>query len=238
MALQSSLLTPASREGSSGTSLAVVHWYDAAKANTAGTVQAVAAVVAVVFAYRTVRIGFLAFRDHRRIKELERRQAYFDRYMLDVAMQCVPAFRERATRVIRDAAAAVAALSPHSEQQEVNRLIAKAIESFSEQIHQLRERLFFADTALGDTSLWPTLEEKLSALEDEAVHGIEQFAISTKRNASLDAVVGKYSAMLLREIYHYDILVHTIEDDVRVAWWRKVWRVGIVNLARRIQKLA
>lgn len=205
----SSATTPATEVGASTASYVN---------EAAAVVQAGAAIVSIWFAARAVKLSLLSNREQRAANEVERRRGYFNRFMLEPATTAISSFRARSVALIGTAERDLTQMGSGVLSLSLESRASAAIEQFNSAYYDLTEELRFADDALGNTSLWPTLERRLQEIQDGVVLALEQMALPTHRDgdAALE-LVRAGTANLLAEIRTYDLTTHANPATVTSA---------------------
>lgn len=170
--------------------------------------QAVAAVVAIGFAWQTVVGARHAQAEQRRLADVARRERYFRQYVVDPAVSAVTVFREEAVSVLETTRTnreqlTVVGFGGHS--------IARAAERFERHLFTLREQLSFADSALGNTPLWPIVDRVLRDMEDAVAEGLNAVAAGRGTAVDFPGVIRQHCAQVLNAVYQHDLAAHTSE---------------------------
>jgi hypothetical protein len=179
----------------------------------AEAVTALASLGGLYFAYRTVTASVVGVGMQRRLKEVEKKERRYRRFVLDPAHDALLQFEKEATTRLNEAYGFT------SSQQSIYHAMPAALapataEAFQRVVIALRERLRFIELTYGpgEGVLWGPLASQLEGLEDGVIEAIERTSQGELPTQAVTRQVRDGVAVMLHHLAEYDMRAHSIKE--------------------------
>jgi hypothetical protein len=149
------------------------------------------------------------------MRELEKHERYFDRFVVTRVSEALEAFEKTAPYLVETGRKEIVAFATANANASLDDLIEKVGTNYRATIFSLKSKLRFAEKAFGegDGTLWPRVEQAVTELEDGVQQLIAELAIPAQRNTPLENAVRDRAASLLQVIYAYDTAIHRLPEQ-------------------------